>query len=79
MYEQGAVDPVFSMALSRPGDYEPDGYIALGGLPPVATYGEWATVPIEILPEDDLGIGTGYFPTNLPYPQHGLYPISLNK
>jgi hypothetical protein len=70
MYQQGHVLPVFSIALSRPSPhFTNDGYIALGGLPPVLTIGSWGTAPIEYVAQDQKA--GGYIPTVLPYPQHG--------
>ena len=42
----------------------PEGYLALGGLAPVATVGPWAKADIEISP-----LGPGYINGSLPYPQ----------
>lgn len=38
--------PVFSIALNHEGSSGPAGYLALDGLPPVATQGCWASTPV---------------------------------
>jgi hypothetical protein len=45
MYKSGLTSAMFSMAIER----ETGGYIAFGGLPPVQTLGDYATVPIETM------------------------------
>lgn len=68
MWKQKLVAPVFSLAISRaavPASNAPDGFLALGGLPPVATYGQTARVPIEYVAE-----GPSYVYGSLPPPQY---------
>ena len=51
MYEQGLVDPYFSLAIERlPHNVSsgPGGYLALGSLPPVAYNSTFAKAPVEI-------------------------------
>lgn len=51
MYEQGLVDPYFSLALERTlynDSIAPAGYLALGSLPPVAHNSNFSIVPVEI-------------------------------
>ncbi|CAL3966193.1 unnamed protein product [Diplocarpon coronariae] len=67
MYTQQKIPPVFSLAIQRAAVKtpsfsslpieigRPEGYLALGGLAPVATYGKWAKAPIEYVE-----IGPGY-------------------
>jgi hypothetical protein len=70
MYQQGQIPPVFSIALSRPSPLRSnDGYIGLGGLPPVLAIGAWGTASIQYVAMNSPG--GGYLPTTLPYPQHG--------
>jgi hypothetical protein len=45
MFKTNLSTPMFSMAIER----ETGGYLAFGGLPPVETSGEFATVPIETM------------------------------
>jgi hypothetical protein len=72
MYKQQQIPPVFSMALSRVSQYRTnDGFIALGGLAPVITYGDWGVTPIEYV---SLNGGGFYLPTTLPYPQSRQSP-----
>ncbi|KAL3422706.1 aspartic-type [Phlyctema vagabunda] len=76
MYKSEKIAPVFSLAISRATAKKItqfpscDGYLALGGLPPVKTYGKWARSPIEYVALD-----YGYYPTSLPYPQFEWYTI----
>lgn len=65
MYEYGKIPPVFSLALSRGSPNVPDGYLGLGGLAPVATYGPWARSKIQYVQ-----LGPGYINGTLPYPQY---------
>ena len=72
MVKQHKVPPVFSIALSRAStQYSEDGYIALGGLPPVGTHGQWGYTSIQYVAIDSPG--GGYIPTVLPYPQYRSY------
>ena len=51
MYEQGLVDPYFSLAINRlPHNVStgPGGYLAVGSLPPVAHNSTFAKAPVEI-------------------------------
>ncbi|KAH7309973.1 aspartic peptidase domain-containing protein [Rhexocercosporidium sp. MPI-PUGE-AT-0058] len=67
MYEQHKIAPVFSMAINRPSippNGAPEGYLALGGLAPVSTTGQWARTDIEV----PVG-GSYYINGSLPYPQ----------
>jgi hypothetical protein len=51
MYKQGLVDPYFSLAIERLPDNVPSGpggYLALGGLPPVAHSSTFAKANVEI-------------------------------
>ncbi|KAG0648534.1 putative aspartic-type endopeptidase [Hyphodiscus hymeniophilus] len=76
MYKQGHVAPVFSITLSRPSPYyNNDGFIALGGLAPVATYGAWGITPIQTVSINTPAPG-GYAPTTLPSPQYEWYTIT---
>lgn len=65
IYKKQLIPPVFSLALSRPTRGISDGYLALGGLPPVSSTGPWATQPLEYV-----AIGPGYINGSLPYPQY---------
>lgn len=67
MWKEKKIPPVFSIALNRPlaNPDAPDGYLALGGLAPVATYGAWASSPIQYV-----ALGIGYINGSLPYPQY---------
>ena len=75
MYKSGKIPPVFSVALSRGSSDVPDGYLALGGLAPVATYGPWASSKIQYVQ-----LGSGYTNGSLPYPQYRKsYPICVSN
>ncbi|KAF7957851.1 hypothetical protein EAE96_003420 [Botrytis aclada] len=73
MYKKHLVPPIFSLALSRPSNRigHGNGYLALGGLPPIASYGAWAVSPIQIV-----AIGEGYIQGALPWPQHQVYTLT---
>jgi hypothetical protein len=72
MYKQHQIPPVFSMSLSRASAYRKnDGFIALGGLAPVITHGDWGVAPIQYVAMNGGGF---YLPTTLPYPQHRSFP-----
>ncbi|TGO85993.1 hypothetical protein BPOR_0345g00040 [Botrytis porri] len=73
MYKKQLIHPIFSLALSRPSNRigHGNGYLALGGLPPITTYGAWATAPIQIV-----AIGEGYIQGALPWPQHQVYTLT---
>ncbi|OWP01835.1 hypothetical protein B2J93_4685 [Marssonina coronariae] len=74
MYTQQKIPPVFSLAIQRaavPPDNRPEGYLALGGLAPVATYGKWAKAPIEYVE-----IGPGYLNGSLNWPQYQWYTLT---
>ncbi|PVH71561.1 acid protease [Cadophora sp. DSE1049] len=74
MWKQHKVPPVFSLSIGRPSvppGSAPEGYLALGGLAPVATTGPWARADIEISP-----LGPGYINGSLPYPQIQWYTIT---
>lgn len=43
LIDEGLIEPIFSLALDRNSD---DGYLALGGLPPVNYTGSFASTPI---------------------------------
>lgn len=68
MYKKNLIRPLFSLAISRPTTGLSDGYLALGGLAPVATMRPWASVPLEYVQ-----IGAGYQNSSLPYPQYRAY------
>ena len=77
MWKQHKVPPVFSMAVGRPAvppGSAPEGYLALGGLVPVATVGPWARADIEISP-----LGPGYINGSLPCPQIRTWSIPLSQ
>lgn len=46
MIAEGLIDPVFSLALERNSD---NGYLALGGIPPVNSSGPFASTPIQMV------------------------------
>jgi hypothetical protein len=74
MYKAGLIPPVFSLAISRSRPIAqkfglPEGFLALGGLAPVITYGQWARSPIQYVQ-----IGGGYVNGSLPYPQYRKFP-----
>ncbi|KAF5879339.1 putative pepsin (secreted protein) protein [Botrytis fragariae] len=73
MYQKHLIPPIFSLALSRPSNCigHGNGYLALGGLPPIASYGAWAVAPIQIV-----AIGEGYIQGALPWPQHQVYTLT---
>ncbi|KAK0101189.1 hypothetical protein ONS95_012830 [Cadophora gregata] len=74
MWKQHKIPPVFSLAIGRPSvppHSASEGYLALGGLPPVSTTGPWARADIEISP-----LGPGYINGSLPYPQIQWYTIT---
>ncbi|KAI9049669.1 hypothetical protein LZ554_006694 [Drepanopeziza brunnea f. sp. 'monogermtubi'] len=74
MWKQNLVAPVFTLAIQRaavPANNRPDGYLALGGLAPVATRGQTARLPIEYIAE-----GPGYVYGSLPRPQYQAYAIT---
>ncbi|KAF4237564.1 hypothetical protein CNMCM8980_004616 [Aspergillus fumigatiaffinis] len=49
MYEQGLIDPVFSMVMNRnASNATAAGYLTLGGLPPIEVKGNFSTTPILI-------------------------------
>ena len=63
------------MSLSRASTYRTnDGFIALGGLAPVITYGDWGVAPIQYVVMNGGGF---YLPTTLPYPQYRSFPTIL--
>jgi len=77
MWKQHKVPPVFSMAVGRPAvppGSAPEGYLALGGLVPVATVGPWARADIEISP-----LGPGYINGSLPCPLIRTWSIPLSQ
>ncbi|TGO56693.1 hypothetical protein BOTNAR_0217g00090 [Botryotinia narcissicola] len=73
MYKKHLIPPIFSLALSRPSNRigKGNGYLALGGLPPIVSYGAWAVAPIQIV-----AIGEGYIQGALPWPQHQVYTLT---
>ncbi|KAM0137847.1 hypothetical protein ACHAO1_003732 [Botrytis cinerea] len=73
MYKKHLIPPIFSLALSRPSNRigHGNGYLALGGLPPIASHGAWAVAPIQIV-----AIGEGYIQGALPWPQHQVYTLT---
>ncbi|THV54286.1 hypothetical protein BGAL_0030g00180 [Botrytis galanthina] len=73
MYKKHLIPPIFSLALSRPSNRigKGNGYLALGGLPPIASYGAWAVAPIQIV-----AIGEGYIQGALPWPQNQVYTLT---
>ncbi|ESZ93684.1 hypothetical protein SBOR_5924 [Sclerotinia borealis F-4128] len=73
MYTHHLISPIFSLALSRPsnGIGHDNGYLALGGLPPIASYGAWGVAPIQYV-----AIGKGYLQGALPWPQHQVYTLT---
>ncbi|QSZ35454.1 hypothetical protein DSL72_008324 [Monilinia vaccinii-corymbosi] len=73
MYKQNLIPPIFSLALSRPSDRigHESGYLALGGLPPIASYGPWGVAPIQYVE-----IGEGYLQGALPWPQNQVYTLT---
>lgn len=73
MYKKHLVAPFFSLAISRPTPGIPDGYLALGGLAPVARTGSWASVPLEYVQ-----IGAGYQNSSLPFPQYRKHPSNFS-
>jgi hypothetical protein len=53
LYQQGQVEPYFSLALERTpltALTGPGGYLTLGGLPPVSYTANFSSVPVEITP-----------------------------
>jgi len=65
------------MAVGRPAvppGSAPEGYLALGGLVPVATVGPWARADIEISP-----LGPGYINGSLPCPLIRTWSIPLSQ
>lgn len=79
MYKSGKIAPVFSLAISRPYSNGKSfraqpayGYLALGGLPPISTTGDWATSPIQYV-----ALGNGYLNGSLPYPQYRMFNAAL--
>ncbi|KAF7955054.1 uncharacterized protein EAE97_000313 [Botrytis byssoidea] len=73
MYKKHLIPPIFSLALSRRSNRtgQGNGYLALGGLPRIASYGAWAVAPIQIV-----AIGEGYIQGALPWPQHQVYTLT---
>ncbi|KAI9646506.1 hypothetical protein NHQ30_004499 [Ciborinia camelliae] len=73
MYKQHLIPPIFSLALSRPSNRigHGNGYLALGGLPPIKSYGAWGVAPIQYV-----AIGEGYLQGALPWPQHQVYTLT---
>ena len=57
MVSQELVSPIFSLALGRVAE---EGYLALGGLPPVATTGLFGIAPIQVLALEGFGITDAY-------------------
>ena len=67
LYQQGDIEPYFSLALQRAADgYDssvgPGGYVGLGIVPPVSHNNSFTTVPVEITQ----GIPLSYYPDGQP-------------
>lgn len=80
LWKAKKIDPLFSVALSRGAQGSgqnsqntPDGYLALGGLPPVPMQGKWAIAPLEYVTPANY-----YLQGVNPWPQFRMSPISCH-